>query len=124
MTTRYLEESITKVLAVMPDITSDDLAAKLDAPAKSVKNTLSGMRERGRATWQRVGRTRLWRLQTPGKKAPAPVVKAERITSLNTGKPYDGRELLRNPGIPDERYAAFNLPSLMGGQRVTPRRTV
>jgi hypothetical protein len=106
----------------MPNITSDDLAAKLDAPVNSVKNTLSVMRERGRATWQRVGRTRLWRLQTPGKKAPAPVVKPKRINKMEGT--YDGKELRRNPGIPEERYAAFNLPSLMGGQRVTPRRTV
>ena len=83
MTARYLEEHITKVLAVMPDITSADLAVKLDAPPSSVKNTLSLMRERGRATWQRVGNARLWRLQTPGEKqAPAPVVRPERIGKM------------------------------------------
>lgn len=122
MTARYLEEHITKVLAVMPDITSADLAVKLDAPLSSVKNTLSFMRERGQATWQRVGKARLWRLQTPAKKqAPATVVKPERIGKM--AGTYDGKELRRNPGIPEERYAAFSLPSLMGGQRVTPRRT-
>ena len=122
MTTRYLEKHIIKALAVMPNITSADLAVKLDAPPSSVKNTLSLMRERGRATWQRVGNARLWRLQTPGEKqAPAPVVRPERIGKM--AGTYDGKELRRNPGIPEERYAAFSLPSLMGGQRVTPRRT-
>jgi len=45
----------------------------------------------------------------------------ERINKMDGT--YDGKELRRNPGIPDSRYAAFNLPSLMGGERVTPRRT-
>lgn len=122
MTTRYLEASVIKVLSVMPNITSAELAVKLDAPINSVKNTLSLMRERGQATWQRIGKARLWRLQTPPKKeAPTPVVKPERINKM--AGTYAGTELRRNPGIPESRYTAFNLPSLMGGQRVTPRRT-
>jgi hypothetical protein len=122
MTTRYLEEHIVKVLAVMPDLTSADIAVKLDAPVNSVKNALTLMREKGRATWQRVGKARLWRLlDEPPEKPVAPYVKPERINKMDGT--YDGKELRRNPGIPDERYAAFNLPSLMGGERVTPRRT-
>jgi hypothetical protein len=119
MTTRYLEQSIIKVLAVMPDLTSADLAAKVDAPLNSVKNTLCFMIDRSLVSKQRYGKAWVWRLY-------------EKPEGENTGKPerinkmagtYDGKELRRNPGIPDERYAAFNLPSLMGGERVTPRRT-
>lgn len=109
MTARYLEEHITKVLAVMPDITSADLAVKLDAPPSSVKNTLSFMRERGQATWQRVGKARLWRLQTPGKKqATAPVVKPGRINKMaGTYLCPELRSTPYRPGAMD----AFNLPS-------------
>lgn len=35
---------------------------------------------------------------------------------------YDGAELKRNPGIPDERFTAFNLPSIVAGQRIYPKR--
>lgn len=33
---------------------------------------------------------------------------------------YDGAELRRNPGIPAERFAAFDLPSVFLGQRTWP----
>ena len=36
---------------------------------------------------------------------------------------YDGAELGRQPGIPDERYAAFDLPSVQGRWRVWPRNS-
>lgn len=36
------------------------------------------------------------------------------------GGTYDGAELKRNPGIPAERYAAFDLPSIQLGHRVWP----
>ena len=36
---------------------------------------------------------------------------------------YDGAELRRQPGIPDERYAAFDLPSVQGRWRVWPRNS-
>lgn len=109
MTARYLEEHIINVLAAMPDITSADLAVKLDAPLNSVKNTLGFMRERGRATWQRVGKAWLWRLQTPAKKqAPAPVVKPERINKMaGTYLCPELRSTPYRPGAMD----AFNLPS-------------
>lgn len=34
---------------------------------------------------------------------------------------YEGKELQKNPGITEDRFEAFRLPSLMNGQRVYPR---
>ena len=34
---------------------------------------------------------------------------------------YDGKELRRNPGITDERFRAYELPSLRGGRLVYPK---
>jgi alpha-D-ribose 1-methylphosphonate 5-triphosphate synthase subunit PhnH len=37
-----------------------------------------------------------------------------------TGK-YDGKELQRNPGITEDRFVAYKLPSIVNGKRVYPR---
>jgi hypothetical protein len=37
---------------------------------------------------------------------------------------YTGEELKRNPGIPDSRFRAYELPSLQMGQRRAPRLTM
>ncbi len=34
---------------------------------------------------------------------------------------YDGKELRRNPGITDERFRAYELPSMRGGRLVYPK---
>ncbi len=34
---------------------------------------------------------------------------------------YDGKELRRNPGIRDERFRAYELPSLQGGRLIYPK---
>jgi hypothetical protein len=44
-----------------------------------------------------------------------------RITSLNSGGIYDGKELRRNPGLTDARFEAYKLPSRMGDTLVYPK---
>lgn len=39
-----------------------------------------------------------------------------RICNASKQGTYDGRELHQNPGIPAERFAAFALPSRVGGR--------
>lgn len=34
---------------------------------------------------------------------------------------YDGKELRRNPGIRDERFRAYELPSLQGERLIYPK---
>lgn len=46
---------------------------------------------------------------------------SQRITSLNSGGTYDGKELQRNPGITDARFEAYRLPSRMGDKLVYPK---
>lgn len=46
-----------------------------------------------------------------------------RIPVPGNGKPDDFPHMGRVPGVPDSRYEAFNLPSLISGQRVYPKRT-
>jgi len=56
------------------------------------------------------------------KKALAQHVAAgQRITNLNSGGVYDGKELKRNPGITDARFEAYRLPSRMGDKLVYPK---
>lgn len=43
---------------------------------------------------------------------------------FDTGAPYDCPELKRPQGIDEARFVAFNLPSLVHGQRVYPKRKV
>lgn len=48
---------------------------------------------------------------------PTNLVQPRTFTYSDT---YDGAELRRNPGIPPERFAAFDLPSVFLGQRIWP----
>ena len=43
-----------------------------------------------------------------------------RICNASKQGTYEGRELHQNPGIPAERFAAFALPSRVGGRLFYP----
>jgi hypothetical protein len=49
----------------------------------------------------------------------APLTPGNKIDKM-TGK-YDGKELQRNPGITEDRFEAYKLPSIVNGKRVYPR---
>jgi hypothetical protein len=71
-----------------------------------------------------VGRDETWRLaspadhkamrQTPTQRRPKGV--AAPRTLAHSNKPYAGTELARNPGLPAERFTAFDLPSRIGNR--------
>ena len=44
----------------------------------------------------------------------------QRLNWLHNGT-YDGKELMRNPGISDARYEAYRLPSRVAGKLVYPK---
>lgn len=46
-----------------------------------------------------------------------------RLAVPENGKPGDFPNMGRVPGVAASRYEAFNLPSLISGQRVYPKRT-
>lgn len=118
MTASYLDDHIITTLTLMPDITSAELAYKLDAPVNTVKNALCRLHERCKVMKQRYGRNWVWRIYE--KAEGVYTEQSERINKMDGF--YDGKELQRNPGIPASRFEAFSLPSLMGGQRIYPRR--
>lgn len=56
----------------------------------------------------------------PTKKIKPELTPAARTDIFN--RPYyDGKELRRNPGIPNERFRAYDLPSLHGGRLIYPK---
>lgn len=50
-----------------------------------------------------------------------PAIPANTKMSTMSGH-YKGTELHRNPGLDDERFEAFKLPSRIGGQLVYPKK--
>jgi hypothetical protein len=49
------------------------------------------------------------------KKPPEP------LNETFSREPYDGRELRVNEGIPESRFEAFKLPSIVNGKRYYPK---
>lgn len=65
---------------------------------------------------------RRWSSGIPSVVPSTPTVGGPRISSMYTGGLYDGKELQPNPGITPDRFEAYNLPSLVNGVRVAPKR--
>lgn len=65
---------------------------------------------------------RRWSSGIPSVVPSTPTVGGPRISSMYTGGLYDGKELQPNPGITPDRFEAYNLPSLVNGVRVQPKR--
>lgn len=58
------------------------------------------------------------KIKSGGNYAPANV----RALTTENAKPGDLPPMGRLPGVADDRYEAFNLPSLINGKRVYPKR--
>lgn len=94
------------------------LASAIGVDIKLVRTTLNNMHGAGQIVNAGTHNKPMWRLTTAADMAqqasatPLPVDNGH----------YDGAELRRTPGIPDERFAAFDLPSLVNGVRVPAKR--
>lgn len=99
------------------------LASATGVPIAKVRSVLGTMRDVGQVVNVGTLSKPLWRQHTPATNTqarPQACTPPERI-AFGTGT-YDGAELQRNPGLPASRFAAFDLPSLVNGQRVQPKR--
>ena len=65
---------------------------------------------------------RRWSSGIPSVVPSAPGMAEPRICSMHTRGTYDGKELQPNPGITPDRFEAYELPSLVNGVRVAPKR--
>lgn len=111
----------------MQKVTAIKMAAMTGLEVDRARQIMSRLRDRGAICSRKIGgQNHYW----SGSYAEddAEVRQALDLTPSRTlhnssmSDPYQGEELRRNPGIPAERYAAFDLPSLVAGQRVPPRR--
>lgn len=113
------QQKIYDLLAQGKPYTCTAISTRIVNSENTTQNNLSKMRKAGLIELTRSGNQVLWHLPKPT--AAQTDAQPERSDWRAAG-PYDGKELRRTPGIPDERFVAFSLPSLMSGKRVTPRR--
>lgn len=108
-------------------IGAPELADRLGIDQAQIKNILSRMRDRGIVCARKVGnRNHYWSgtyaEEYADERAALNLTPSRLFVNGSQAGQYMGEELRRNPGIPAERYAAFDLPSLVSGKRVPPLR--
>lgn len=105
------------------EVATSTIAARLGVTGKRASTIIYRMLARGDIFSRKVrGHNQFWSGTPPEAEEKLENVAGSRL--LNNGTqtdPYLGEELRRNPGIPAERFAAFDLPSLVSGVRVPPR---
>lgn len=108
-------------------ITAQELSERLILDFRKTSSIMARMRDRGTISARKIGkRNHYWSgshaEETAEDRKELNLTPSRTHHNSTTADPYMGEELRRNPGIPAERYAAFDLPSLVAGQRVPPRR--
>lgn len=95
------------------------LASATGVPIDKVRAVLSAMRHVGQAVNVGTLKNPLWRQHTPAHDTQTHAQPQRTVFNRGT---YNGAELQRNPGLPASRFAAFDMPSLVNGVRVPPKR--
>lgn len=98
-------------------MTLTQLCARLVLPRALLRSTLSSIVLSGRL--QGTGSAGSMRYRLPAQVA-CYAANPRTVTSTNDADPYLCPELDRNPGIPDSRYAAYDLPRREGERLYWP----
>ena len=99
---------ITKSTDAGTGVSAMDIAERIDAPIKRVKGSLANLMTNGAISSSGPSHKRIYRTHQKTSQSTA-----RTVCSSNTGGSYLGTELKRNPGLTDDRFEAFDLPSRM-----------
>lgn len=110
-----LEPLVLTLLTKSPGMTAAAISDAVNAPLNTVKNYLT---RTSKVFSKRQGNLYFWhRHISYGTSAmPNQIDKMKGV--------YTCPELRRNPGLTDDRFVAFSLPSLVNGKQIQPRRKV
>ena len=137
--TTDLTTAVFEFIKANPGVTVKEISEQLDKPCRGVKVAASNLtaKEKIVSDFTKRGVPARYtaayqapQMATPvngpghtmkqlGKLAEPTSVPLRNSTTSGT---YDGAELGRNPGLTPDRFAAFELPSVVNGVRIPPRR--
>jgi hypothetical protein len=134
-----LTNAVFAVIKATPGVTVKEIAEQLNKPCRGVKVAVSNLaaKEKIESDFAKRGVPARYTAtyQAPQMAQPMngpghtmkPLGKLAEPTSVplrNSTKKgdYDGAELGRNPGLTPDRFEAFELPSMVNGVRVPPKR--